>query len=151
MYSSFTNYLSSCLGHVVSDEDDQTAVVAASNPVATDATNENEPHTDTTPTGSSSTPTIVKDIYAAAYEKRISSVPSDGCSREVGNILVVEKAVESSPSRSVMDKTVVSSDEYESSEGDEEAQGFIRPLDVENKRRLKKMLICCFAVLMIVI
>eukprot|EP00986_Skeletonema_menzelii_P016299 scaffold14214_cov117-Skeletonema_menzelii.AAC.1 len=144
IYAASVNERCSSVPSGGSDED-QTG--AASNSAAADATataTANHPPTDSDHTNLSSTPTLISDNHA---------VPSDGWSREVGNIFVVEKAVATSPSRSLMDKTFVSSDEYESSQGDEESRGFVRQVDVENKRRCKKILIAkyCFIALFIVI
>jgi hypothetical protein len=81
---------------------------------------------------------------------------SDEESRDVGNIIVAEKAVLSSPSRfSQMDKTFASSDE--SSQGDEEAVLMAAadraPSGVEdiNRRRETMIAMCCCIVFLIVL
>ena len=149
MLSSFITCFSGC--HVFDeDEADAPAPAAAiSFSTAADAANQPTAISTAAPMLAPST----RGMFAASHSNdTCSPVPSDGGSGEdIGSIIVAEKAVLSSPSRSLLDKTFVSSDE--SSQGDEEAGGFVKPLDVkdEHRRRMMMVAIGCFAAFLIVL
>jgi len=92
-------------------------------------------------------------LFAASFDfddSACTPAPSDEGSRDVGNTIVVEKAILASPSR-----TFASSDDSSQGQGDEEAGVFDRPVDVEDESRNRKMIAmtmgCCIIFLIVIV
>jgi len=147
MWSSLINC---SIGWHVFDEDQADASAAASHSTAANA---NQPTGNDASSNSTATPVLAPVMFTASFDNSAcSSVPSDGGSGNIANIVVAEKAIPTSPTLSLLDKTFASSDE--SSQGDEEAGDVVGPLNVNDECRRRMMMIakgCTIAVLIVLI